>query len=150
MNMIRTLMLSTVVAGLAASPLLALDLTINQSSALSIDRTTMLVDKSSTAKASTDASMAEEMVTPMEDSKFVGNQVFTKDQVLIGSVEKVGMMDTGMQKIWIVLNSDIGSTATFKAFTVRVPKDTTADGALTLGFTQAELFKELGLESIAK
>lgn len=149
MKMIRTLMISTVVAGFAASPLLALDLKIDADSAMAVDNTTLLVDKSSTSKASTDAEMAVEMVTPMEDSKFVGNQVFTKDQILIGHVDKVGMMDTGMQKIWIVLNSDVGSTATFKAFTVRVPKDVTADGALTLGFTQAELFKELGLESIS-
>ena len=142
-------MISTVAAGLAASPLMALDLKIDADSALSVDTTTMLVDKSSTTATSTDAEVAVEMVTPMEDSKFVGNQVFTKDQVLIGSVEKVGRMDTGMQKIWIVLNSDVGSKATFKAFTVRVPEDTTADGALTLGFTRAELFKELGLESVA-
>ena len=142
-------MISTVAAGLAASPLMALDLKIDADSAMSVDTTTMLVDKSSTTATSTDAAVAVEMVTPMEDSKFVGNQVFTKDQVLIGHVEKVGRMDTGMQKIWIVLNSDVGSKATFKAFTVRAPKDITADGALTLGFTRAELFKELGLESVA-
>ena len=74
-------MISTVAAGLAASPLMALDLKIDADSALSVDNTPMLVDKSSTTATSTDAEVAVEMVTPMDDSKFVGNQVFTKDQV---------------------------------------------------------------------
>ena len=146
MMMIRKVMIGTVLAGVFAAPLMAMTLAIDADLGLSVDKTTMLEDKSATAKANTDAMESGDVVTPMDDSKFVGNVVKTSDQKVIGLVQKVGMMEDGRQKIWIALNSDVGSKATFKAFTVFVKKDVVADGALTLGYTEAELFKELGLQ----
>lgn len=77
-------------------------------------------------------------VTVMTDSAFVGNEVRTKDQLVIGQVESVYEADGGPVAL-VTLNSDFGAKSSVKSFTVPLGTDTTADGALTLGWTEAEL-----------
>jgi hypothetical protein len=77
-------------------------------------------------------------VAVMTDSAFVGNEVRTKDQIVIGQVESVYEADGGPVAL-VTLNSDFGSKSSVKSFTVPLGTDTTADGALTLGWTEAEL-----------
>jgi hypothetical protein len=43
----------------------------------------------------------------------------------------------------ITLNSDIGAASSVKSFTVPLGADMVADGSLTLGWTEQDLFKEL-------
>ncbi len=92
----------------------------------------------------------EDMTTVkmIEDSAFVGNEVMTKDQIVIGLVE--GVLDGGANGSFalIALKSDLASKSTVKTFTVPLMADMTADGSLTLNFTEAELFLALdgGLE----
>lgn len=92
----------------------------------------------------------EDMTTVkmIEDSAFVGNEVMTKDQIVIGLVE--GVLDGGASGSFalVALKSDLASKSTVKTFTVPLMADMTADGSLTLNFTEAELFLALdgGLE----
>jgi hypothetical protein len=82
-------------------------------------------------------------VKMMEDSAFVGNEVKTKDQINIGLVEGVYENADGSQSILITLASDIAAKSSVKSFTVPLTSDMTADGSLTLGWTEAELFTAL-------
>lgn len=77
-------------------------------------------------------------VTVMSDSAFVGNEVRTKDQIVIGQVENVYEADGGPVAV-VTLNSDFGAKSSVKSFTVPLAGDVTADGSLTLGWTEAEL-----------
>jgi hypothetical protein len=87
----------------------------------------------------------EDMTTVkmMEDSAFVGNEVATSDQIVIGQVEGVYENAEGVPVALIALNSDIGAKSSVKTFTVPLPMDVSADGALTLGWTEQELFTSL-------
>jgi hypothetical protein len=76
----------------------------------------------------------------MEDSAFIGNEVATKDQVVIGQVKGVYENADGIPVALIALNSDIASKSSVKSFTVPLPVDVSADGALTLGWTESDLF----------
>lgn len=78
-------------------------------------------------------------VTVMSDSTFVGNEVRTKDQIVIGQVESVYDGGDGAPVAVVTLNSDFGAKSSVKSFTVPLGSDTTADGSLTLGWTEAEL-----------
>lgn len=82
----------------------------------------------------------EDMTTvkPVEGSAFVGNEVRTKDQIVIGQVETVYESDGGPMAI-VTLNSDFASKSSVKSFSIPLGADTTADGALTLGWTETEL-----------
>jgi hypothetical protein len=77
-------------------------------------------------------------VTVMSDSAFVGNEVRTKDQIVIGQVESVYESDGGPVAL-VTLNSDFGAKSSVKSFTVPLAGDMTADGSLTLGWTESEL-----------
>ena len=77
-------------------------------------------------------------VTVMSDSAFVGNEVRTKDQIVIGQVESVYDSE-GAPVAVVTLNSDFGAKSSVKSFTVPLASDMTADGSLTLGWTEAEL-----------
>ncbi len=76
-------------------------------------------------------------VTMMEDS------AFTKDQIVIGQVEGVYQGEDGAPVALITINSDIAAKSSVKNFTIPLPMDATADGSLTLGWTEAELFTAL-------
>ncbi|WP_374426860.1 hypothetical protein [Tabrizicola sp.] len=78
-------------------------------------------------------------VTVMGDSAFVGNEVRTKDQIVIGQVESVYDGGDGAPVAVVTLNSDFGAKSSVKSFTVPLGSDVTADGSLTLGWTEAEL-----------
>ncbi len=82
-------------------------------------------------------------VTLMEDSAFVGNEVRTKDQIVIGQVEGIYMGADGMQIVMVAMNSDVAAKSSVKAFTVPLTVDAVADGSLTLGWTESELFTAL-------
>lgn len=77
-------------------------------------------------------------VTVMSDSAFVGNEVRTKDQIVIGQIESVYEADGGPVAV-VTLNSDFGAKSSVKSFTVPLAGDMTADGSLTLGWTESEL-----------
>lgn len=77
-------------------------------------------------------------VTVLSDSAFVGNEVRTKDQIVIGQVESVYDSE-GAPVAVVTLNSDFGAKSSVKSFTVPLASDMTADGSLTLGWTEAEL-----------
>lgn len=77
-------------------------------------------------------------VSMMSDSAFVGNEVRTKDQIVIGQVDSVYEADGGPVAV-VTLNSDFGAKSSVKSFTVPLSADMTADGSLTLGWTEAEL-----------
>ena len=79
----------------------------------------------------------------LDDSAFKGNEVRTKDQIVIGLVDGVMEAKDGSTVVLITLNSDVGAKSSVKSFTVPLPKDTTADGSLTLGWNEADLFKAL-------
>ena len=123
MKTVRTILLSTAVAAMVASPVLALELTADA----------ML------------GAAPEDMTTVkmVEDSGFINNEVKTKDQKVVGLVKGVEMGADGTQRIFVELSSDIAAKSSVKTFTVSVPKDTTADGALTLAWNEDELFKAL-------
>lgn len=78
-------------------------------------------------------------VKPMQDSAFVGNEVRTKDQIVIGQVETVYEGSDGAPVAVVTLNSDFGAKSSVKSFTVPLGTDMTADGSLTLGWTESEL-----------
>jgi hypothetical protein len=78
-------------------------------------------------------------VTVMSDSAFVGNEVRTKDQIVIGQVESVYDGGDGTPMAVVTLNSDFGAKSSVKSFTVPLASDMTADGSLTLGWTESEL-----------
>ena len=82
-------------------------------------------------------------ITMMEDSAFMGNEVRTKDQIVIGLVDGVYAGADGAPIVMITLNSDVGAKSSVKSFTVPLTSDMTADGSLTLGWTEAELFTAL-------
>lgn len=84
----------------------------------------------------------EDMTTVklVEDSAFIGNEVRTKDQIVIGQVEGIYGGPDGSQMVLIALNSDVGSKSDVKLFTVPLTADAVADGSLTLGWTEDELF----------
>jgi hypothetical protein len=123
MKPIRTFLLSTVVCAIVASPVLAMDLTADA----------ML------------GATPEDMTTikMVEDSAFVGNEVRTMDQVVIGLVKGVSMNADGSNLVFIELSGDIAAKSSVKNFTVTVPQDMTADGSLTLGWNETDLFKAL-------
>jgi Na+/H+-dicarboxylate symporter len=115
----KPLLASAAIAALLAAPALALDLSTDISiGAMPDDMTTM--------KA-------------VEGSAFVGNEVRTKDQIVIGQVENVYEGSDGMPVAVITLNSDFGAKSSVKSFTVPLGMDTAADGSLTLGWTETEL-----------
>ena len=82
-------------------------------------------------------------VRMMEDSAFIGNEVRTKDQIVIGQVDGVYEGPAGEQVVVITLNSEVSAKSSVKTFTVPLRSDMTADGSLTLGWTEAELFPAL-------
>lgn len=114
----KTLTASAALAALVAMPALALDLSADAKlGAAPEDMTTVSV---------------------MSDSAFVGNEVRTKDQIVIGQVESVYEADGGPVAL-VTLNSDFGAKSSVKSFTVPLASDMAADGSLTLGWTEAEL-----------
>ena len=86
----------------------------------------------------------EDMTTikPVDGSAFVGNEVRTKDQMVIGQVESVYESDAGPVAL-VTLNAEFGAKSSVKSFTVPLGADTTADGALTLGWTESELIAQV-------
>lgn len=119
----KSLLAATAIAALLAGPVLAVEV-------------------------STDAMLGaapEDMttVTLMEDSAFIGNEVRTKDQVVIGQVESVFAGANGEPTLVIAFNNDISAGSSVKAFTVPLTVDAVADGSLTLGWTEAELITAL-------
>lgn len=119
----NTILASALLAAAIASPAAALDLSVDAAlGAAPEDMTTM--------KA-------------IEDSAFVGNEVRTKDQVVIGLVESVYEGSDGNPMAVITLKSDVASQSSVKSFTVTLAQDMTADGSLTLGWTESELFTAL-------
>ena len=92
----------------------------------------------------------EDMTTVkmMEDSAFMGNEVRTKDQVVIGQVAGVYEGVDGAQMVLITINSDIASKSSVQSFTVPLSSDTTADGSLTLGWTEADLYIALSSQLV--
>ena len=128
MSKTRNILAAATIASLLAAPVLALDVAADA----------ML------------GAAPEDMTTVkmMEDSAFTGNEVRTKDQVVIGQVEGVYEGTDGVQMVLITINSDIAAQSSVKSFTVPLASDIVADGSLTLGWTEAELFTALssGLE----
>jgi len=115
----KTLAASAALAALMAIPALALELSADAKlGAAPEDMTT---------------------VTVMGDSAFVGNEVRTKDQIVIGQVESVYDGGDGAPVAVVTLNSDFGAKSSVKSFTVPLGSDMTSDGSLTLGWTEAEL-----------
>lgn len=88
------------------------------------------------------------VIKMIENSAFVGNAVFTKDQISIGLVDAVyDGGDKGPMAL-ISLKSDIAAKSSVKTFTIPLGADMVADGALTLGWTEAELFTALSSELV--
>lgn len=123
MSKIKSILAAAAIASLVSAPALALDLSVDAMLGAS-------PEDMSTVKM-------------IEDSAFIGNEVRTKDQVVVGLVEAV--MDGGEKGSYalVALKSDIASKSSVKTFTVPLMADMTADGSLTLGFTEAELFVAL-------
>jgi hypothetical protein len=123
MKNVRIYLLTTAAAALIAAPMMAMELTADA----------ML------------GAAPEDMTTVKmaEDSAFINNEVMTKDQKVIGLVKGVEIGADGTQRIFIELASDIAAKSSVKTFTVSVPSDTTADGALTLAWNEDELFRAL-------
>jgi hypothetical protein len=119
----KTLLASTLIASLFAAPVLALE--------LSVDAALGAAPEDMTA------------VSVVEDSAFIGNEVRTKDQIVIGQVESVYQGSDGAPVAVITLNSDVAAQSSVKSFTVPLAADTTADGSLTLGWTEGELLAAL-------
>lgn len=116
---VKSLLVATSIAALAAGPVVALDLSSDVvMGAAPEDMTT---------------------VTVVEGSSFVGNEVRTTDQIVIGQIESVYQGNDGGQVAVVTLNSDFGAKSSVKSFTVPLASDMTADGSLTLGWTEAEL-----------
>lgn len=87
-------------------------------------------------------------VKVIEDSAFVGNEVRTKDQINIGLVESVYEGSDGGPVAVVALNTDIGAKSSVKSFSIPLDADSTADGALTLGWTEAELIIAIGAMTV--
>lgn len=118
-----SILAAALVAAAVASPAAALDLSVDAKlGAAPEDMTT---------------------VKAVEDSAFVGNEVRTKDQVVIGLVESIYEGSDGNPMAVVALKSDIAAQSPVKTFTVPLAKDMTADGSLTLGWTEGELFAAL-------
>lgn len=114
----RTFLVPAAFAALIAAPALALDLSADLKLGAAPDDMT-------TVKA-------------VDGSAFVGNEVRTKDQIVVGQVETVYESNEGPVAL-ITLNADFASKSSVKSFTVPLGTDTAADGALTLGWTESEL-----------
>ena len=123
MSKIKSILAAAAIASLVSAPALALDLSVDAMLGAS-------PEDMSTVKM-------------IEDSAFIGNEVRTKDQIVVGLVEAV--MDGGEKGSYalVALKSDISSKSSVKTFTVPLMADMTADGSLTLNFTEAELFVAL-------
>jgi hypothetical protein len=131
MSHMKSLLLAATLGAAIASPVLAIEIGADAKLAgAPADMTTMKM---------------------VEDSAFKGNEVRTLDQIVIGQVDGVMMGADGSTVVLIALNGDIASKSSVKTFTVPVPADTTADGSVTLGWTEADLFKALdsGLEPMS-
>lgn len=116
---IKSLLAATSLAAVLAAPALALDLGADvMIGATPEDMTT---------------------VKAVEGSAFVGNEVRTKDQIVIGQVESVYEGSDGSPVAVVTLNSDFGAKSSVKSFTVPLGSDMTSDGALTLGWTETDL-----------
>ncbi len=123
MSKVRNVLLSAAAAAMIGSPILAMELS---------------------ADAMLGATPEDMTVVKMaEDSGFINNEVVTKDQKVVGLVKGVEIGADGAQRIFVELASDVAAKSSVKSFTVTVPRDTTADGALTLAWTEQELFKAL-------
>jgi hypothetical protein len=83
------------------------------------------------------------VIRMIEDSAFIGNEVATSDQKVIGQVQGVYEAADGTPMALIALNSDIGAKSSVKSFTVPLKADMVADGALTLAWNETDLFKAL-------
>ena len=83
------------------------------------------------------------VVKMMEDSAFIGNEVVTKDQMVVGLVEAVFDGGDNGPMALISLKSDFAAKSSIKTFTVPLASDMVADGALTLAWTEAELIVAL-------
>jgi hypothetical protein len=82
------------------------------------------------------------MLKAVEDSAFVGNEVKTKDQVVIGQVESIWEGANGPFMV-VALNSDYAAKSSVKSFAVPIAADTAADGSVTLGWNESDLFTTL-------
>jgi hypothetical protein len=119
----NTFLMATAIASLIALPVLAFEMPADiMLGATPEDTTTLLM---------------------IEDSAFIGNEVRTSDQKVIGLVDAVYNDAAGTPVAMITLNSDIGAASSVKSFTVPLGADMVADGSLTLGWTEQDLFKEL-------
>lgn len=87
----------------------------------------------------------EDMTTIImtEDSAFIGNEVRTSDQIVIGLVDGVYTDANGIPVALVSLKSEVGAASSVKSFTVPLTADMVADGSLTLAWTEQELFKSL-------
>lgn len=120
----------------------------SKSFALAAAFAAMLAAPGNAVEVSADARLAgapEDMtiIKMIEDSAFKGNEVMTKDAKKIGLVDGVYNAADGSLVVLIALDSDIASKSSVKTFTVPLPADMVADGSLTLGWTEADLFKAL-------
>ena len=123
MSNTKSLLLAATMVSLMAVPVLAADVTADaELSAAPEDMT---------------------LIKMMESSAFTGNEVRTKDQVVIGLVDGVFESSAGYPVVLITISADIASKSSVKTFTVPLTKDDVADGSLTLGWTEAELFVAL-------
>ena len=127
----RKILISGAFASLIALPVLAIDLAADAAHGLTV----------SMPMAEGTVSVAETM---RADNPFIGNEVRTKDQIVIGTVDRVSVDENGVQKIYVVLSSDTFSQTEIKEFSVLVPKDITSDGSVTLGWNESELLIALG------
>lgn len=114
----KSLLAPLALASLLATPVLALDLSADA-------KLGATPEDMSTMKA-------------VEGSAFVGNEVRTKDQIVIGQIDGVYEGTDGPVAV-VTLNSDFGAKSSVKSFTVPLGGDMTADGSLTLGWTESEL-----------
>ena len=116
---IKSVLAATSIAAFLAAPALALDL-----------GTDVMI-----------GATPEDMTTvkAVEDSAFVGNEVRTKDQIVVGQVEAVYEGSDGAPVAVVTLNSDFGAKSSVKSFTVPLGADMTSDGSLILGWTESEL-----------
>lgn len=123
MTNLRKMMLTTVLGVFIATPIFALDVPVDvKLGAMPEDMTTLKM---------------------VEDSAFKGNEVRTKDQIVVGKVDGVTMDAKGNMLVVITLSGDISAKSSVKTFSVPLAKDTTSDGSLTLGWNETELFAAL-------
>lgn len=120
MTKFSTLLASAALGGLFAAPALALELGADAMLGATPEDTTTL--------------------KMIEDSAFIDNEVRTLDQKVIGLVKGVSEDADGNQMVLVELSSDVAAQSSVKDFTVMMPKDTAADGSLTLGWNESDLF----------